>query len=62
MSYRIQGAQSFRVEVASAAEALTHARAAARRFPPIRIIGPQGELSIGQLEAQVQRERTSGGS
>ena len=59
MRYRIEGAQSFRVAVDSAAEALTLAEAAARQFPPLRVFGPQGELTLDRLRAAAEAEQTS---
>ena len=60
MTYNIQGAQGFRISALSAVEALTKANAAHRQFPPIKIVGPLGELSLAELTALVAGEQGTG--
>jgi len=54
MTYRIEGAQGFSVPADSPEDALTKATAAAAQFSPIRITGPQGQMTFGQLRAVVE--------
>jgi nucleoside-diphosphate-sugar epimerase len=59
MTYQIHGAQGFAISVKTAAEALTHALAAQKSFPPIRIVGPDGETTVNALRLLIETERNN---
>lgn len=57
MTYQIHGAQNFRQSADSASAALTFAKSANTLFPPVRIVGPDGEITLSELSAKVEAEK-----
>lgn len=55
MTYRIEGAQGVKLTAKNAQEALARAKATAQKFPPIRIFGPEGEVTLSDLRKLVDR-------
>jgi hypothetical protein len=57
MAYQIYGSQGFSCIAATVAEGITKATAAERRFSPIRITGPGGQITLAALRARAKADK-----
>lgn len=55
--YRIEGAQNFRITADDPETAFGMAAPAAVQFPPLKITGPSGEMSLADLRREAEQAK-----